>query len=167
MAESLQQLTAAAKNGDAEALCALGLRYETGDGVEMDRSRAASLYREAAEAGHAQSQCNLGHCYYRGIGVKANGEKAVYWFQKAAKQGWARAIGLLGLCYEKGFGVDQDQEEAAYYYRKAHEGGAMSRPPASWGSAMRPAEAWRGTKDGQPPSTGRLPKKAWPRPSTA
>ena len=50
----------AADQGYLPAICDLGLCYELGMGVEMDKLRAAELYREAADQDYAPAQCNLG-----------------------------------------------------------------------------------------------------------
>lgn len=46
-AKSIDELTCAADRGDPSAQLALGVRYETGDGVPADPARAARLYARA------------------------------------------------------------------------------------------------------------------------
>src|ERR1044072_8936789 len=46
----LQDLAARAQGGDKQALLDLGIRFEEGKGVPVDRGRAVRLYRQAASA---------------------------------------------------------------------------------------------------------------------
>ena len=45
---AIQELALRARGGDKQAQLDLGIRFETGDGVPVDFSRAKSLYRLAA-----------------------------------------------------------------------------------------------------------------------
>ncbi|MDX1251679.1 MAG: sel1 repeat family protein [Gammaproteobacteria bacterium] len=49
----------AALHGDAVAQCYLGIMYEKGMGVPMDRHKAAKWYRHAAEQGYPDAQASL------------------------------------------------------------------------------------------------------------
>ncbi len=51
-----------------------------GSGVEKDRSKAASLFKEAADAGDHQAMCHLAGCYKRGAGVEQNIEASKMWY---------------------------------------------------------------------------------------
>jgi TPR repeat protein len=46
----------------ARAQFGLGTCYATGEGVKMDKAKAAQLYGRAAEQGLAGAQYNLGSC---------------------------------------------------------------------------------------------------------
>lgn len=112
-----------AKNGDAEAQCALAGCYHDGDGVTMNREKAAYWFRKAAEQGDAFGQVSLGWYYENGYGVSQDYSQAVYWYRKAAEQGNTLAQSSLGSCYEDGHGVSKDYSQAVYWYRKAAEQG--------------------------------------------
>ncbi|MCD8341341.1 MAG: sel1 repeat family protein, partial [Clostridiales bacterium] len=71
----------------ADAQYNLGLCYDNGRGVAMDKAKAVYWYEKAAQQGDASAQYNLGGCYYNGQGVARNRTKAKEWFQKAAAQG--------------------------------------------------------------------------------
>ena len=75
-----------ADQGDAQAQCALGLKYDMGEGVEQDFTKAAAWYSKAANQGLAYAQCNLGSMYDEGVGVKQCYDTAVQWYKKAADQ---------------------------------------------------------------------------------
>ena len=113
-----------AKNGDAEAQCALAGCYHDGDGVTMNREKAAYWYRKAAEQGDAFGQVSLGWYYENGYGVSQDYSQAVYWYRKAAEQGNTLAQSSLGYCYEYGKGVSKDYSQAVYWYRKAADQGS-------------------------------------------
>ncbi|WP_051937883.1 tetratricopeptide repeat protein [Ferriphaselus sp. R-1] len=55
-----EMLQKAAEQGDVEAQCTIGTRYETGDGVAVDYDKAIFWYQLAAENGHEESQYKLG-----------------------------------------------------------------------------------------------------------
>ena len=67
---TIDELTALAEKGDAEAQCKLGYRYKKGIGVKKSFLKAVEWYTKAAEQGHANAQNNLGVCYNHGRGVK-------------------------------------------------------------------------------------------------
>ena len=53
-----------ADKGDAASQTDLGLRYEIGDGVTQDYSKALKLYQKAAYQGYAPAQFSIGNMYY-------------------------------------------------------------------------------------------------------
>jgi TPR repeat protein len=88
-------------SSDASAQFERGLRYYCGDGVPVDYSKAAELYRKAADQGHAIAQCNLGSMYANGLGVPEDEVEAVTWFRKSAEQGYDGAQCIMALCMPK------------------------------------------------------------------
>ena len=81
---TIDELNAAARNGDTNATYELGLRYASGNGVEPDFSKAIELVEKAADAGHATAMLDLGNCFLAGKGVKKNLQKAVKYFTRSA-----------------------------------------------------------------------------------
>ena len=81
-AQELADLRALAEAGATEAQYALGVKYDTGEGVPQDAAEAVRWYRLATEA-----QNNLGRMYHTGEGVPQDTEEAVRWFRLAAEQG--------------------------------------------------------------------------------
>ena len=58
--EEVKRMKKLMECGNAYAFYVLGGRYEHGNGVPLDRSRANGLYLRAGELGCAQAYCNLG-----------------------------------------------------------------------------------------------------------
>lgn len=92
-AHELYSIAAAA--GDAEALNALGLMHEDGDGCELDFREAAACYRRAAAQGHAPAHFNLGCLLAHGKGVARDLVAAQTHFEQALAMGYALAKDFL------------------------------------------------------------------------
>lgn len=111
------------QKSDAEAQYELGLRYQEGDGVPMDKEKAVACFRRAAEQGNAAAQNRMGIAYSTGDGVPTNSVEAVKWYRRAAEQGDVDGEHRLGIMYEIGEGVDKDDTESVKWIRKAAEQG--------------------------------------------
>lgn len=72
-----------------------GIRYEHGQGVDQDYSRAYELYCVAALQGDSEAAFNLGMMNVNGHGVKTDHAIAAYWFRHAVDKGVAEAGPLL------------------------------------------------------------------------
>ncbi|NBK23138.1 MAG: hypothetical protein EOM68_14045, partial [Spirochaetia bacterium] len=107
------------QRSDTVSLYELGLKYQEGNGVPKDFTKAAELYQKAADLGYAAAQTNLGKMYTNGQGVTTDYDKALEWFHKGAEQGDAHAQNCLGNMYDYGLGVPQDYSKAEEWYRKA------------------------------------------------
>ncbi len=77
----------AAKQGNAEAQYWMGVLYDNGDDVYMNKETAVMWYRKSAEQGYVDAQVNLARCFGLGIGVPQDENQAVYWLRKAAEKG--------------------------------------------------------------------------------
>lgn len=62
----------------------LAMKYYQGDGLPIDRGKAADWFSKAAKQDHANAQYQLGLMYRDGTGVKKNLQKARHWLEKAA-----------------------------------------------------------------------------------
>lgn len=105
------------------ALAALGYRYEIGDGVEQNYTKALALFRRAGDNGFAQGYFYIGEYYRAGLSVAVDHTKALKYFHKAAALGSGIALDEIGSCYLSGIGVEVDEAEAVNWYRKAAEKG--------------------------------------------
>jgi TPR repeat protein len=98
-------------------------RYQTGDGVPRDYSKATRLYGRASVKGDARAENNLGVMAMRGEGSSVNYTTAASHFRKAAEAGSAAAHFNLGLMYDSGIGFSHDPQGAVREYRMAAEQG--------------------------------------------
>lgn len=137
----------------AEAQWRLGIMYEFGRGVPLDRAEAAKWYRMAAEQGFVKAQHTLGVLYNLGHNVPRDRAEAAKWFRKAAEQGHAEAQYSLGLMYSTG-GVPQDYVQAYMWLNLAAAQGikpaqefrdilAKLMTPSQIAEAQRQAREWR------------------------
>ena len=134
----------AAKKGDVDAQCRIGLCYSKGDGVEIDAKKAVNWWRKAAEQGHAISQQFLGRAYEKGEGVTKDSSQAVYWYRKSAEQGNDRALLLLALFYMTDKGGQKDYTQATYWLRKATE---RNNPDGQYWLGICYSNGWGVDKD--------------------
>lgn len=98
-ATTFERNSASAAKGDAAAQLALGLNYQTGQGVKQDVSRAAVWFQRAATQGEAKAMVALALMYENGSGVPRDYLEAYKWFNIAAAQLTAdneRALGVKG-----------------------------------------------------------------------
>ncbi len=79
----------------AEQLTLLAARYEHAEGVELDYSKAVSLYCSASRMGYANAQYALGWMYAHGRGIDRNDRVAAHFFNLAATQGHEQASAML------------------------------------------------------------------------
>jgi len=108
-----------AEQGDVTAQFNLGLSYDTGNLVPMDKEMAIIWYTKAAKQGHALSQGRLGHMYAGGEGVPQNFEYAIYWFKILAEQGDVTGQFSLAFTLEKVDSDGKNIELVMYWYRAA------------------------------------------------
>lgn len=66
-----------AKKGDVEAMISLGVMYHTGDGVEVDYTKAMDWYLQAYAKNDGDALNNIGVLFRDGLGVPKN-EKIAY-----------------------------------------------------------------------------------------
>jgi TPR repeat protein len=102
----------AAERGDASAQFKMALRYDSGQGVPQNYTKAVEWLHKAAEQGFVKAQYNLGSMYYSGQGVPQDNPEAAKWFLLAAERGFASAQKNLGAQYGLGQGVPQNDGEA-------------------------------------------------------
>jgi TPR repeat protein len=133
--EAMQFLSQSAEQGYAEAQTELGLRCQTGDGVEKNSAQAVEWFRKAADQGLPNAQYNLALRLQAGEGIAKNASQAVAWFREAADQNHTDAQCELGLCYMNGDGIDADKEQAMAWLKKAADKGSK-----------KAEEAWQGLK---------------------
>lgn len=97
--EGFGWLVLATKSSNAIAFYNVGLCYEKGIGIPMDKKKAIEYFRKAAMMGNAKSQYKLG-IYYVLESITDNGDYgdlsiARHWLRLSAEQGYKLAIDEL------------------------------------------------------------------------
>ncbi|WP_342642309.1 tetratricopeptide repeat protein [Rhodoligotrophos ferricapiens] len=121
---SLGENSVLASRGNDVAQCALGIAYETGNGVKRDLRRAAELYQQSAKSGNVDAQYRLGRLLEVGDErLPADPAFAVSMYQTAARYGQIEAQYRLGYALQHGIGIEKDAGQAVIWYRRAAEHG--------------------------------------------
>lgn len=130
--DAVSYFVRAANLGAREAaaeICAIGRRWETGDGAAIDEEKARSCYETAASYGDIDAALALGKLCRRGVaGAKPNLRKARRQLEKASDGGSAEAAAILGQMYDEGALGRVNTARAFQYYLLAAERG--------WNDAM-------------------------------
>ncbi|MFO0922601.1 MAG: tetratricopeptide repeat protein [Pirellulales bacterium] len=108
----IQDLEQGVAEGDPEAQFELGRTYDEGDGVEIDLTRAAELYRQAADQHHPLAATFLGIAYQSGRGVETDLEKAVPYFDIGIDGEHPLALYCKAECLLNGWGIAEDPSQA-------------------------------------------------------
>ena len=82
--EALKWYRMASFQENPDALHALGIMYEQGDGVLQSDEEAHKFYKRAATEGHSGGMYGLGSLFESGRGVEQDLEEAIYWYKEAA-----------------------------------------------------------------------------------
>jgi len=123
MRKSIDDLIAAAEEGNADAQNQLGDAYYDGIGVEQDYIQAFEWYLRAAEQGHGKAQYNVAYAYANGIGTQKNTSEAIKWYGKSADQGIALAEYVLAKMFIGGQYLEQDLTKGLDLLHKASNQG--------------------------------------------
>ena len=96
-------------------MCVLASMLRNGDGIPMDKSGAADLYRRAADLGDPDAQYDLAFMLDAGEGIPQDRAEAERLFRLSADQGDTDAcLCIGGILYERG-----DYQEAEGYFTDA------------------------------------------------
>ncbi len=117
--DSLENLKKAALSGDKKAQFNVGVMYDEGEAIQVDKEKAFEWYQKPAGQGHPGTQFTVAMMYYEGEVVEENKEKAFEWFHKAAVQADLNAQFNVGVMYDKGEGVEVNKEKAFEWYHRA------------------------------------------------
>lgn len=125
--QSVDELTAKAKSGNAEAQYELGLRYASGEGVAMDRGLALKFYAAAAAQGLPIAECQLSRYYNGQTGEALDLDRAFKYTQIAAEHGFGPAQLDLGfLLYNGNARVPKNLPLSFRWFNKTAESGAVA-----------------------------------------
>jgi len=116
---TLQEYEEMAAQGHPDAIYILATKYRNGDGVEMDKAKAASMYKGLADAGDSDAQYDLAFMLDSGEGIEMDRVQAEHYFHLAADQGDSDAcLCYGGYLFEKGSYADAEQ----YFMNAAMKG---------------------------------------------
>ncbi len=108
-----------AAQGNPDAKYILATKYRNGEGVEMDKAKAAQLYRELADAGDSDAQYDLAFMLDNGEGIEMDREQSEKYFKLSADQGDSDAcLCYAGILFERG----QYAESEQYFMTSAMKG---------------------------------------------
>ena len=119
----LELLRTAAGRGEPQAMCILGDKYLSGEGLPHDPVKAAEYFARAAAAGYAGAFYRLGDCFMYGFGKTADAAAAVAEYEKGARTGEPEAQCRLGRAYLNGTGVAADPTAAVFWFKCAGSSG--------------------------------------------
>lgn len=134
--DSIKNVLALAKKGDAVAQNEVGGWYYRGRHVKQDYGEALQWWSKSAEQGNVQAIGNMGLCYQTGHGIAADSLKATRLYQRSiregnkvlfaqneelAKKGSVFSNMLIASCYQNGLGVAKDVNKAIPYLTAAAE----------------------------------------------
>lgn len=89
------------KDGNDDALIALGLLYLQGRGVEKNEEFAYNLFLRAAKQGNPIARLYVGRCYMDGIYVPADIDEAIKWYELSANGHLVDAYWILDKIYKE------------------------------------------------------------------
>ncbi|MDP9962902.1 TPR repeat protein [Variovorax paradoxus] len=117
-------MTAKARQAQAQQQFELANKYQSGEGVMMDRERALRLYTQAAQAGSAPAAYALARHYSGLTGQAVNLGRAHQYLRQAAQAGFAPAQTDLAFVYLNGNAeVAQDMVASLRWFRAAAKSG--------------------------------------------
>lgn len=107
-----------AAQGNAEAMNAMGIMYNTGVGTTADTKQAFNWFTKATNAGYAPAWYNLALMYKNGVEVAQSDQQAYACFSKGAALNHPMCLYGAGYMLYKGLGVKQDYTQAYQYFEK-------------------------------------------------
>ena len=116
---SFDEIKRLAEQGDAEAMCRLGICYLNGESVDKNYISAFEWFKKSAKLGCVDAMNRVGVRYFQGQGTSQNNEEAFKWFKQAAEKGHIKAMDNLADCYYNGDGIEQNYSAAFEWYKKA------------------------------------------------
>lgn len=125
--DSIKNVLALAKKGDAVAQNEVGGWYYRGRHVKQNYEEALQWWARSAKQGNIQAIGNMGLCYQTGHGIAADSLKATQLYKKSIKEGNKALFNqnvelaqkgsifsnmLIASCYQNGIGVAKDATKA-------------------------------------------------------
>lgn len=108
--------------GDAACWVGLGVMYDTGQGLQIDKAEAMRRYRAAWRYRDPSAANNIAMLYRE----KGNRRAMFSWLKRAAEQGDDGAYLELAKCYLNGIGVRRSLDEAVRCIARVMSGSCVS-----------------------------------------
>lgn len=102
-------------------------KYYYGNGVSVDKKKAAEYCKMAADKGSISAMKNYGNMLYNGDAIAANKIESVRYFKMAADCGDTSSMKMcVMLLYNGGEGIKSDKKEAAKYCKMLADKGDVT-----------------------------------------
>ncbi|NKB62932.1 MAG: hypothetical protein GKR95_12710 [Gammaproteobacteria bacterium] len=128
--QAFELLFPLAERGRPRAQFRIGMMYQAGRSVSIDRASADKWFSlalpaviSAAQNSVPWAQADLGTAYELGISLQQDFNRAAHWYELSAKQGYAGAQTNLGVLYANGDGVELNNDKAVYWLTLAADQG--------------------------------------------
>jgi len=113
-AKALKLWYRAAELGYSKAYCSIGVAYELGRCVEVDKKKATYYYKLAAIGGEAQARFNLGRDELQ----RGNFDRALKHFMIAVRSGQNNSLDTVKDMYSNGHATKEDYTKALQLYQE-------------------------------------------------
>jgi len=118
MEENVFEIQKKAENGDAYYQHEMGVNYQYGYGVPVDKQKSMEWFQKAADNGNSESMRALGIIYECGLGVDKDPGKAFDFFQKSVEAGNTKSLEKLAWFFEEGIVVEKNEGKAKELYER-------------------------------------------------
>ncbi len=112
MAENIYEIQKKAESGDAYYQHEMGVNYQYGYCVPVDKKKSLEWFERAAENGNAESMRALGIIYECGIGIEQDLKKAFIYYANAVEAGNIKSLEKLAEFYQAGVVVNKNEDKA-------------------------------------------------------
>lgn len=121
-AKAVEFFILAANAGETSAMEDLGVCYNKGYGVAVDKNKAIEWFEKAAkEGGSGKALSNLEDLYAE-VDADTSATRYFELLKAVADKGYYEAMGRIHLCYLYGYGTEKNTEKAMQYLDQAVEG---------------------------------------------
>lgn len=118
MEENIFEIRKKAENGDAHYQHEMGVNYQYGYGVPVDKQKSLEWFQKSADNGNSESMRALGIIYESGLGVDKDPMRAFDFFQKGVEAGNTKSLEKLAWYFEKGVVVEKNEGKAKELYER-------------------------------------------------
>lgn len=118
MEENIFEIRKKAENGDAYYQHEMGVNYQYGYGVPVDKQKSLEWFQKSADNGNSESMRALGIIYESGLGVDKDPMRAFDFFQKGVEAGNTKSLEKLAWYFEKGVVVEKNEGKAKELYER-------------------------------------------------